>query len=820
MSVGGIDGQNYQNFIDETVGTDAVNQGTTISDEQYDSSISTSDQGTEIFDISATHPTLSPPNPDAMTGTGTGLSFDPTALKPQEITQFLQAFPQFTEFLNSQSIFTEEEIHNFVINTLLENPNSIYSAEALAGTSLAEQMYNILEVTNDPDMRVLWENLRADILMENNPMAKVLIESIKQDYIAQGFDPETAKQRAISDALNALDAELSANGVITPYYGTHPEMAGAISRVLTERLGGTDVSAEFVGQIQNLLAAEAGIMAAMDAMAAVNSGESVENIMNGQFQKLDGAEDIINTAIPIINTLPLPEGDKVAILAFMKSISEALATLKELMAEINLTDAERAGLEYAAKVDSIMVGLRSAINQIREMMKEIQKMREKADKFGKLGKVFDIGGIISMVAVNIAVLASVVAVTTTLLIVLTPISFILVVICPLLLPLIILAGPVLLLAMMTLASPVLVLSVISIALKETGELEKMMDGFFGFAMGIAEAFGLGDLAEDTIAYIGMGLLAAGVILPLVILFVVLPILMIVLLPLVLTFLILLPIILVVSFFTITPLIPLLAMGTVGVLMTPFIIGVVCLAVLPLTLGAAAAFLPDLVFRTDLLGKIAEGIGSKVGMSDDQIVEFEGVLRGFVGSMSLALGLQASERITELSMEEQDEVDKEARYQGDLESDESTAARLAGMAGYGTSVNTWLEQLVIDETSPEAIEEKREAIAQMMELLRKLIQQLQKVMEAIAGGGDAAAITAALTGMKDFIQESIPEYMDPETVENYDLQPYVDSFFENLGREIPNILPSPDAIKEMLKQLQEQEFIEEDKELIRTEDIMG
>jgi len=826
MPIDGVDSQNYQQYIDPTTETEETQATGTrsIDESQYDSSVSQSDKTSESIDISASNPTLAPPDPNAMTGTGEGLGFDPSALTREEISQFLTAFPQFTTFLNSQDILTEEEIHNFVINTLLENPNSIYSAEALSGTALAKQMYNILQVTGDPQIKELWENLRADILTENNPMANVLIESIKQDLIEQGIDPQLAGQQAKAEALQALDVELSENGVVTPFYGTHPEMSKAITTVLADRLEGTEVSPEFISQLETLVATEAGLMAAMDAMAAVNSGQSTDDIVNAHMGQLDEAQNVINTAIPLINNLPVSETEKNGILAFMKAISEAIASLQALMAEINLTDAERAGKEFAAKVDSIETQLQASLTKLREMMEKIRKMEKKAKKMKGLKKFFDIGGLVAMIAATVAAIAVALILAAVVLVLLAPIALIAIAVFPLALPLILIAAPLIVGVFLLMTAPILAVTTTSIGLKESGELDKMMEGFFGFAMGVAEAFGAKDLTEDAIAYIGMGILGAGVLLPILVL-ALLPVLMVLAAPLLVVMVavaILLAPVVAVLFIIAWPLVLLSSMAFLAILAAPFIIAALMVTVvLPLTIAAAFAFIPDLLARSGAYGDIAHGIGSEMGMDEDQVEDFEYYLRGVGGAMSMMIGAQVSDRVHELSTEDQEVVDQRERTEGDIKLDQKKQGRISGMGSYLTPPPTLLQQAAETATTEEAMEKAQEEIAAMMELLRKLIRQLEKVMQAIMGGGDPASIDAALASMKEFISGEIAQVTEqnPEAF-NMDLQPYVDGFFENLERVIPNIIPSPDAIKDMLRQMQEQEFVEEDEELIRTNDIMG
>jgi len=826
MPIDGVDSQNYQQYIDPTTGTEETQATGTqqIDESQYSSSVSQADAEKEAADISASNPTLVPPDPNAITGTGSGLGLDPSTLTKEDITKFLAAYPQFTEFLNSQNIISEEDIQNFVVNTLLENPNSIYSAEALSGTALAKQIYNILQVTHNPQLQELWENLRADILVQNNPMAQVLIESAKQDLIAKGVDPEAAEQQAKSETLHELDVELSDNGVVTPFYGTHPEMSKAISTVLAEKLAGSNVSSDFISQLETLVGTKDGLMAAMDAMAAVSSGQSTDDIVKAHQGQLDEAQNVINTAIPMIQTLPLPDSDKAGLLAFMKAISEAISSLKALMAEINVTDSERAGKEFSAKMDQIQAALRTSLNKLKEMMDKIRKMERKMKKMSGLMKFFDIGGLVAMIAATIAAIAVAVVLAVVILLVLAPLAVIACAACPLLIPLVMLAAPLILVAMLGLFAPVFAVTATSIGLKESGKLDDMMDGFFGFAMGVAEAVGLKDLSEDAISYIGMGILGVGVLLPILVL-ALLPVLMVLAAPLLLimvaTAIVLAPLVAVLLLVT-WPLVLASSVLFLAILAVPFIVAVLAIMALPLVMAAAFAFIPDLLARSGAYGDIASGIGSQVGMDEDQIEDFEYYLRGLGGTMSMVVGAQVSDSVSQLSSEDQDVVDQRTRTEGSIASDHSTLGRTSGMGSYLTPPPTLIQKAAQTATSEEAMEKAKEEMATMMKLLRKIIAQLEKVMQAIQGGGDPAALNAALASMKTLVDGQLADVTGehPEAF-NMDLQPYVDGFFENVERVIPNILPSPDAIKDMLRQLQEQQAVgEDDKELIRTNDIMG
>lgn len=813
-------GQNdYQNFIDPTKETEETSQtsSTKVSEEQYADSVNKAEAQEMTYTMEANNPKLTPPNFD-MAAAETQKGADANSLTGQQINEFLKDFPQIAQFLQGQETITEQDIHNFVVNKLLENPNSIYSAEALAGTAVAELMHNVLQVTNDPELKALWDNLRAQILTENNPMAEVLLSSMKQDNIDRGMSPKEAEAKAVGDLLQKLDVELSENGVVTPYYGTHPEMKGALSTLLTERLGGTDVSAQFVGQIETLLASEGGIIAAMNAMAAVSSGESVEDLMNGPMLQIDGSLQMINTAIAQVNSLPLPEGEKMAILAFMKQISEALAELKELMGLINLSDAERAGLEAAVTIEKAMGQMQSTIKKVRKLLDEIKKLERKRSKMGFLGKLGKIGSIAGFAAINALALALMVVITVVVVVALT------VFLGPAGLLLGMLLAPVIFMAVGVLFLPVFALTSTSLALKEEGKLEEMMDGFFGFAMGMAEAFGMKDMAEDTIAYIGMGVLAAGVILPVAIL-VIVPVvaigLLVLLAPLMIVLLPLLLVIVLVALPLVSPLLVLgsLAFGAVAMLLVSAV--VLSLMALPLTLAMGTAFLPDLVFRSGALGHIAGWIGQQAGLSEDETLELEMGFRMTLGMASAMGGFQQSERIDELSAEEQAEIEKRGGAENDALEAGQNQGLLSGMKGYTQPVHFLLERMALAETSPEAMEKKQEELKAMMALLRKLIQQLEKLMIAIMGGGDPAAITEAIAGFKEFVQTEIGHHVDPGDPEQVQAQQQVNPFLDAMTEVIPNVLPSPDAIRSQLKALQEEDFIDEDdEEMIRTSELMG
>ena len=769
-----------QLYVTGTEDIDQENLNAVINEDHLNDSITEAGDKTQNYNFSVDDPQLIPPDPNFV-NQDVGAKFDPNALTAAEVTEFLNAYPQFANFLNSQNLLTEEEIHNFVINTLLENPNSIYSAEALSGTALAEQMYNILSVTNDPAMRELWENLRADILVANNPMAQVLIESIKQDLINQGMDPVQAKTEAISQALHQLDVELSENGVVTPFYGTHPAMPGAIAALLTTQLGSSEASANFIAGLENILQMENGLMEAMTAIAAVNSGQEVSDVVNAHFQQFDSAQELVEVAMAQLQAVPLPEGQRMAILDFMQKISEALAELKELVAFMIMTDAKRAREEFVNKVDLIMTALADQLKKLEKMWKEMEEAKDKKGPLGELGKFLDVGSVMNFVIMQVVAIVVCLVLTVFFFAFLGPLSIIIV---PLLFTVVV--------------GPLLAGSIITFGLAQSDKLEEINQSVFMFAMGAIEAIIGKEVTQEVVGYVAIGAAALLVAIPIL-----LAVITIALAPLgiiAIIVIICLNVLLIPLMILCLPLLVVLVVLTIIVVLLALLIIIASPAVFLL----GSMWIPDFLIRS--------------GLVDDAVG------RGFLLAFStMATGQSTASGMAELNAEDQALLDQEGSIKGDIDMAESKKRRVGGMAGM-YSYMTALQKAAEEGASEAAIEEKQADMAEMMQILRKIIAQLQELMKVIMGGGSPAEISAAIGQMKTLIENEIgnippPSIPEPDETKDLPLQPYIDGFFENLERTILYILPSADAIKDMLKNAKDNEVFEEE-DLIRTTELMG
>lgn len=783
---GGIN-PTWETIVEEEI--TGQNLNAKINEEQYNDSMASFKNNPNYLNIDSNTLSIPPPN-QSLIQTESQAQFDPSTLTTQDVDKLLSQYPQFSAFLNAQNLMSENEVDSVVLNSMKNIPNPQSSASSIAATALAEQMYSVLKVDNNPQIQSLWESLRADILTTNQPLAQVLINSVKQNLIQQGTDPTQAANKAVTQTLNQLDVELSHNGVVTPYYGTHPEMPKAIEKLLTEQLGGSDTNvANFINQLKNMLSMQSGLVNAMNAVSAVSTGKSTEDLMNTQANKLNNAQSVINQAMSEIQKLPLPKSDQMALLAFLKEISSAIQQLREIMKQISLADMKQSKETTKTKFQIAETQCNAIIKKLEQQLKKIIEAEHKSGIFGALSGVFKglgiAGFVISQLVVTLALPILAIGLAT---------------------PLAPLVVPLLLGTLMVGAG-----SLTSFALAQSGEMDKMTNGLMGFLMGAASGILGHTVSEKVASYIGIGVLALGVALP-----VVSVALGMLLLPVgyvaLMTFF---PLIMAVSLLALTLLLPLTLMGmAIGAMAA-----VLMLTLTPLIMGVALQFAPELLMRSGLLGQIAQKIGGSLGMSQDQIDKLQAALRVIVSLPTLASGMSVSSHMSQVSAEDQSMIDQGIGIQRNIQFHKSQL--YSGQ--FDIQPHLTLLQLAAEKNaSPEETKKREAELEKLMVFLRKVIQQLEALLKAILSGGSPEAISQALADFKNMMKGYMKDL--PTVGENgqtVNSKGYVDTFFDQMNMQIPNALPSEDALKNMFKMTEPQDTAGQgDTDMIRTSDIMG
>ncbi len=737
-------------------------QQSTIEPSKQEKSDAISDIGT---------PVLTVPNYDVILSKAAEESVSSENLTDEAIQSTLDDFPEYAEFLSAQNLIAKSAIYASVRQKILENPGSLYSLKALAATALAEDMWGVYKATGESTVKEMWETIRVEILKINNPLAQVLIEANEKDLQRQGLSAEEAESEAIAKTLSELDAELSENGVITPFYGTHPKMNTAIAALLAAHFEDAAAAEKFVNSVENLADMKQDIinLFASIQLAQTSGASGSEKSLAANKNVLGSAEKIIEEAMAQIDKLPLPASQKNSLLAFMKKISAALALLKQLVSELSMADLQKSKAQFSSKVDQIISQLHTQLEEIRKAMRAIKKAKKKGGAFGILGKIMKILNKVMFAVMIIVMLALVVA---------------MLVFFPVMMPLAIVG--------MAAMGAMFVFAVTSFGLSQSGQLDKLMDSLFNVAfMAMKDVLGI-NVSKQTAALILGGVLVGLLVVPILLTALLLP-LLIVLAPLLVM---LLPVI--------------GALLVVGAAILLLVLMAVAALAVPLIFG----FLPEMLVRSGILGTIASKIGGKLGMSENEINQLDAGLRGAVGGMTLAAGMSVSSSFGKLSEEDQKLVGEELRKKGDLAADESKEGRLAGYRNIG-QVRT-LNQLAAEKAaSPEEIEKNKEELMEMIALLRKIIAQLEKLLAALMSGGGPEAMDEAIAAIQSIIDNEMPNFTSPSG-QKIDVKPLIESSL----RSIPNVLPSPEAIQEQLRKLQlRPDFYEQEEgDILKTKEI--
>ncbi len=734
------------------------------------SSIGKAEEQKILQNLEPSNPQLKSPNPEILAQNSDAGGELKNVYSNEEIAKALQAFPQLQTLLDSQKSLSINDIVKYAVEEIERKTPNTLSLNALAGKALEDKISEALAMNKSPALEKALSDVKTDLLFENHPLAKILTASLKNDLIAQGKSPDEAEQMAKQQAAGMIESKFG--GDIT---SDNPKIDNTIATLLAAQLGSVDAAKKFIASLSGLVNMQGQLSSIFDTLSKVNSGQKVDDkSIQANQNMIKSAQQIVDEATTLINKLPLPENQKNSILAFMKNILAALALLKKLVSEISMADLQWSKAQFSSKVEQIMSQLKTQLDEIKKAMEKIRKAKKKAHKFGILGKIMKI-----LNKVLSAVMIAVILVLMVAMLLMMPVL-----------------APVAIVGMIALGA-MLVFAVTSLGLSQTGQLDKLMDSIFNVAyMAMHDVLGI-HVSKQVAALIMGGVLVGLLAIPLLLTAVLLP-LLIVLAPLLIMML---------------PFVgALLVLGAAALLLITMVVGVVAV---PLIFG----FLPEMIVRSGILGTIAAKIGSKLGMSEDEINTLNAALRGAVGMLSLSVGMNVSSSFGKLSEGDQKLVDEEAEKKGDMDADKRKAARLGGYRNLG-HVTTLNELATKKATSPEETEKKQKELMEMIALLRKIIDQLKKLLATLLSGGGPQAVSSAIQSIQDLIDKNMKQFTT-SSGQVVDIKSLASLTTETTLPNVPNVLPSEDAIKEMLKKARNQEiFAEDDKEQVRTQELMG
>ncbi|GEM_PF-1372608 len=383
-------GVEYQQALNEL---QEINQATIeqlSNDEEVSDVLSTSTEALGDLEIDPQNPRL--PNPNQAL-----LSSVPT--NPQLIDYFIQNSEAMKELIFSVSYYSdlvnagipEAEIESMVKSILVNNSNSPYTPDALVKRAMGEIMHQELQAEPNAELETEWFNLRAELLSQNEPTAKLLIQQWTQHFIQEGNTPERAAELANKAAVLSVDQTLSEEGVITPFYGMHPAIDGAVLAAIKTSLEGVE-NAQFKAALaQDLVSAGNMITNGVSGATQVENPEQLsQDAIDALAAKNEGHKEYIEELLVMLQQVPMNSQEKVAILEFMKFVAIAINNMDAAIAQMNIDDTRLTKSEAQMKIETAVANMENKISEIKEAMRKLREMQEKVEKMKNMFGVFSV----------------------------------------------------------------------------------------------------------------------------------------------------------------------------------------------------------------------------------------------------------------------------------------------------------------------------------------------------------------------------------------------------------------------------------------------
>jgi len=592
-------------------------------------------------------PDIPEPNADLLTGEGQGFNSSQFDSSTDNILTELQQYPEFQAFIAGQSVFSSDEIVAYVQESLQKIQSSPYTADQLIGKALAEMMDRSLQLQENPEIFNQWMDLRADLLMSFNPLAKILYQGFKQDLINSGVSPEVAARVAGHQTVTLVDEALSEGGVVTPHYGMHPKMEEALTGLILKAFPGAKDPEALIASVKEMSALQTDFSEIMGKLGEIETtvigGTAKEEATKSVNLFIFGAEEMVDQMVAVLRESTLPEGARNSLLQILEVIASALSMLRALINEIAMADSVADKKGSSEEVAAMIKSMKKQLDKIKEATRKAEKAEKaakKAEKQQKLMGDINIGvfaasmgmaigvptlvGVVGLVAI-VSIVAPIAVVGVIALVVMGAwiILFIALVIFIILLLLLI----IILLIILIIGFIVVATAATSFALNQTGAMDKAMDSVMtGLVKMFTEVFGA-DLDTKQISWILIAIFIAAILLVILII-VLLLILMIVLIVVTVVLAVLFVVFLVLavfvcSYFLILSIIcfwlaVIMVVVTVVAIIVAIVLIVILLIVLMMLIQAAMLFVPELMMRAGLAEQMAKFIAPIIGVDEEKM----------------------------------------------------------------------------------------------------------------------------------------------------------------------------------------------------------
>ena len=307
----------------------------------------------------------------------------------EALDKLLNAIPAFKKLVDVG--ISKSEIKSLVKDMLVNNSNSPFAPDTLAKKAIGQILEQELETSPNTELEGTWFNLRAELLVQNEPTARLLIEKLKQHYINQGHSPDEAANMAMKEAVLTVDQKLSGGGDVVPSYGTHVDLADAVLYAIKVTLGETEYAQFKAALAQDLVTGGDMIVKTVTKATEVENPEQLsQDAIDALAAKNEGHKEYIEELLTLLQQVPMNSQEKVAILEFMKFVAIAINNMDAAIAQMNIDDTRLTKSEAQMKIETAVANMESKIGQIKEAMRKLREMQEKAEKMKNMLGVFSV----------------------------------------------------------------------------------------------------------------------------------------------------------------------------------------------------------------------------------------------------------------------------------------------------------------------------------------------------------------------------------------------------------------------------------------------
>ena len=250
------------------------------------------------------------------------------------------------------------------------------------GTDLRDVSGQLLHrVAEDKGLSKVASELLFDNIANNNPQFKILTEVLKQTYISQGMSETEALAKAKAEAFGMVSKAFSDKGIASPPLGPHSLYNEAIMTSLlgfVEELDHDSAVALVGGVVAGMQLTEGFMSWLTDVSQVVPTSQNSLikslgiKLAGNVFQSMD---DLFKEIQEVLDDLPIPEKDRLALADFLKAIAAAIADIRQILHELAMADSKLTKENQALEIDLSEQRAKAGLDKLYKQLEAIKKAK-------------------------------------------------------------------------------------------------------------------------------------------------------------------------------------------------------------------------------------------------------------------------------------------------------------------------------------------------------------------------------------------------------------------------------------------------------------